>query len=93
MEYITKLREVVGTAQNSTTVTVNDTAGTNPSTLTVATKAEFDIYVNGQYVDKALYTWTPALTSPQTVVFNTGTMGYDLDTEDIIIINGRWSLI
>lgn len=93
MEYITKLREVVGTAQNATTVTVNDTAGTNPSTLTVATKAEFDIYVNGQYVDKALYTWTPSLTSPQTIVFNTGVMGYDLDTEDIIIINGRWSFI
>lgn len=92
MEYLTQLQEKTGTVQSSTTVTINDVPGTNPVTLTAATKSEFNIYVNGQYIDKALYTWTPSLTPPQTIIFDTTQLGYSLDTDDIIIINGRWTL-
>ncbi len=90
MDYLTQLEEKTGTVQNSTTVTVADVAGTNPQTLLAATKNEFNIYINGQYIDKALYTWTPSLTSPQTIIFNTAQLGYTLEADDIIIINGRW---
>ena len=92
MEYLTQLQEKTATVQNATTVTVNDAAGTNPVTLAAATKKEFNIYINGQYIDKALYTWTPTTSSPQTIVFDTTQLGYELDSNDIIIINGRWTL-
>ena len=92
MEYLTQLQEKTATVQNTTTVTVNDAAGTNPVTLEAATKNEFNIYINGQYIDKALYTWTPTTSSPQTIVFDTTQLGYELDSNDIIIINGRWTL-
>ena len=92
MEYLTQLQEKTATVQNATTVTVNDAAGTNPVTLEAATKKEFNIYINGQYIDKALYTWTPTTSSPQTIVFDTTQLGYELDSNDIIIINGRWTL-
>jgi hypothetical protein len=84
--------EKTATVQNATTVTVNDAAGTNPVTLAAATKKEFNIYINGQYIDKALYTWTPTTSSPQTIVFDTTQLDYELDSNDIIIINGRWTL-
>jgi len=90
MEYLTQLQEKTGTVQDSSTVTVNDVAATNPVTLAAATKAEFNVYINGQYIDKALYTWTPSLSAPQTIIFDTTELGYSLDSEDIIIINGRW---
>jgi len=90
MEYLTQLQEKTGTVQDSSTVTVNDVAATNPVTLAAATKAEFNVYINGQYIDKALYTWTPSLSAPQTITFDTTELGYSLDSEDIIIINGRW---
>ena len=92
MEYLTQLQEKTATVQNATTVTVNDAAGTNPVTLAAATKNEFNVYINGQYIDKALYTWTPTTSSPQTIVFDTTQLGYELDSNDIIIINGRWTL-
>ena len=92
MEYLTQLQEKTATVQNATTVTVNDAAGTNPVTLAAATKNEFNVYINGQYIDKALYTWTPTTSSPQTIVFDTTQLDYELDSNDIIIINGRWTL-
>ena len=92
MEYLTQLQEKTAIVQNATTVTVDDAAGVNPVTLAAATKKEFNIYINGQYIDKALYTWTPTITSPQTIVFDTTQLDYELDSNDIIIINGRWTL-
>ena len=92
MEYLTQLQEKTAIVQNATTVTVDDAAGVNPVTLAAATKKEFNIYINGQYIDKALYTWTPTITSPQTIVFDTTQLDYELDSDDIIIINGRWTL-
>ena len=40
---------------NSTTVTVSGLAAINPTTNVTATKNEFDVYINGQYIDKDLY--------------------------------------
>ena len=54
-------------------------------------KNEFDVYVNGQYIDKAAYTWTPDENTTQTIVFNTGTLGYDILNTDTVIVNGRWA--
>jgi len=90
LSYLLNLTDQAGTFVDTDTITVPAAAAINPVNLTVATKNEFDVYINGQYIDKVLYTWTPLQTSPQTIDFDTSTMGYTLDSQDVIIINGRW---
>lgn len=91
MLYLTALTDKTASYSSSTTVTVNAYAKINPVSLTVATKNEFNVYVNGQYIDKDVYTWTPADTTTQTIIFDTATLGYIIDSTDTIIINGRWA--
>lgn len=91
MSYLVDLTEKQASYSSNTTVTVSGAAAINPTTALAATKAEFDIYINGQYIDKAAYTWTPTTSATQTIVFNTATLGYTIDSDDIIIVNGRWA--
>ena len=91
MLYLTNLTDQTATYSNSTTVTVSAFAAINPVTNITATKFEFDVYINGQYIDKALYTWTPSDIISQTIVFDTAVLGYVIDSTDVIIINGRWA--
>ena len=91
ISYLLNLTDQTGTFVDTDTITVPAAAAINPVNLTAATKNEFDIYINGQYIDKVLYTWTPLQTSLQTIDFDTSTMGYTLDSQDVIIINGRWA--
>jgi archaellum component FlaF (FlaF/FlaG flagellin family) len=91
MIYLTSISEKQATYVSATTVTVSSYAAINPITYTVATVNEFDIYINGQYVDKAVYTWTPTDASTQTITFNTTMLGYGIDPTDVIIIKGRWA--
>ena len=55
--------------------------------------SRFDIFINGQYIDKSIYTWTPSIanTATQTIEFNSTTLGYSLEATDTIIIKGRWA--
>jgi len=91
MTYITNLTEKLATYSNTTTVTISSYAAINPVTLTVATKNEFDVYINGQYIDKFVYTWTPNDVTTQTIVFDTGILGYTIDATDLIVVKGRWA--
>jgi hypothetical protein len=91
MLYLTNLTEKIATYSNSTTVTINAAAAINPVTLQTATKNEFDIYINGQYVDKVTYTWTPSDMTTQTIIFDTVELGYDIISTDIIVVKGRWA--
>jgi hypothetical protein len=91
MNYLVNLTEKLATYTSGTTVTVTGVAAINPVNLTVATVNEFDIYLNGQYVDKPCYTWTPSDMTTQTIIFNTATLGYTIDPQDIIIVKGRWA--
>ena len=91
MTYLTNLTDRIATYSNSTTVTVSSFAAVNPVTNTTATKNEFDVYINGQYIDKVVYTWTPSDILSQTIVFNTTVLGYVIDATDVIVINGRWA--
>jgi hypothetical protein len=91
MNYIITLTDKSADFSNSTTVTVSGLAAINPTTNVTATKNEFDVYINGQYIDKDLYTWTPSdINSPQSIVFDTSELGYSIESTDTIIINGRW---
>jgi hypothetical protein len=92
MIYLTTLTDKQAYRSNNTTITVAGTPKINPVSLTTATVNEFDIYINGQYIDKVCYTWTPnELLSTQTIVFDTAALGYTIDPNDLIIINGRWA--
>jgi len=91
MTYLTNLTDRIATYSNSTTVTVSSFAAVNPVTNTTATKNEFDVYINGQYIDKVVYTWTPSDILSQTIVFDTAVLGYTIDATDVIVINGRWA--
>jgi hypothetical protein len=90
MAYLVSLSDRQATITNSTTVSVNAFAAINPTTLTTATKNEFDVYINGQYIDKAVYTWTPSDVANQTIVFDTSILDFDISVDMMIIVNGRW---
>ena len=91
MSYLTKLTDKIATYVSANTATVTASAAINPLTLSTATVNEFDIYINGQYIDKEVYTWTPSDLPTQTIIFDTTAMGYSLSADDLIVINGRWA--
>jgi len=91
MAYLVTLTDRIATYVNTTTITINSTAAINPVTSLVATVNEFDIYINGQYIDKACYTWTPTDVGSQTIVFDTNILGFTLDSQDVVVVNGRWA--
>ena len=91
MAYLTGLSDKTATFVSATTVTVAGTPKINPTTLAYATINEFDVYINGQYIDKAVYTWTPDEGVTQTIVFDTTVLEYDIESTDTVIINGRWA--
>jgi hypothetical protein len=91
MAYLIGLVDKTATYVSATTVTVAGTPKINPSTLAFASVNEFDVYINGQYIDKAAYTWTPDENATQTIVFDTSTLGYDILNTDTVIVNGRWA--
>jgi hypothetical protein len=91
MAYLTNITEQLAVYSSSTTVTIAANAAINPVLLITATKNEFDIYINGQYIDKSAYTWTPSDISSQIIIFDTNILGYQIDASDIIIVKGRWA--
>jgi hypothetical protein len=91
MAYLTELTEEIATYSNSTTITVPAYAAINPVTNTVASKNEFDVFINGQYIDKIVYTWTPSDITTQTIVFDTNVLGYSLTAQDVVVVKGRWA--
>ena len=91
MSYLTTLSEKTANYVSATTVTVNAQSAINPVTLSYATSNEFNIYVNGLLTDPNSYTWTPDGEFIQTIVFDTGVLGYDILSADTVIVNGRWA--
>jgi hypothetical protein len=91
LNYLINLTDQYATVTNSTTVTINAAAAINPATLGVATKNEFDVYINGQYIDKQVYTWTPTDILPNIITFDATLLGYTLAANFVIVVNGRWA--
>jgi len=90
MSYLVNLTEKQASYSSSAIVTVSGAAALNPTTSLAATKAEFDVYINGQYIDKSSYAWTPTTSSTQTITFDTNALGYSIESDDVVIVNGRW---
>jgi len=91
LTYLVTLQDKIATYSNSSTVTVANPVAVNPTNNAAATKNEFNVYINGQYIDKIAYTWTPDANNFQTIVFNTTLLGYNIESEDLVVINGRWA--
>ena len=91
MNYLINLTEKIATYSNATTITISGIPAINPINLQYATKNEFDVFINGQYIDKVIYTWSPAGVNTQTIVFDTAELGYTLQSADIIVVKGRWA--
>jgi len=89
--YLIGLSDKLATYQNATTVTVTGIAALNPLTGNAANKNEFNVYLNGQYIDKIAYEWTPENVATQTIVFDTAVLGYNIESQDTIVVNGRWA--
>jgi hypothetical protein len=90
MLYLTNLTDEIATYVSSSTVTIAHSAATNPVTTMLATVNEFDVYINGQYIDKVAYSWIPS-SSTQTITFDTAILGYPIETSDTVVVKGRWS--
>jgi hypothetical protein len=90
MQYLLNVSDKTATYLNNTTITLFEFAAINPYTNQAASKDEFNIYINGQYIDKNIYTWTPSATISQSIVFDTNMLGFNIDASDVIVINGRW---
>jgi hypothetical protein len=90
MLYLTQLQDKYATIVTDNNAEVQSTPAINPLTGGVATKNEFDVYINGQYIDKITYTWTPSNTITQTIVFDANILGYTVDSSMVVVINGRW---
>jgi len=91
MNYLTNITEQIATYVSGTTVNISAFAAVNPVTTAVANKNEFDVFINGQYIDKVVYTWTPSDVAEQKIIFNTATLGYTLNAQDVIVVKGRWA--
>lgn len=91
MSYLINLSDKIATYSNPTTITINAFAAINPVNFAIATKNEFDVYINGQYADKVTYTWTPSDVTTQTITFDTAELGFDILSTDVIVVKGRWA--
>jgi hypothetical protein len=93
LTYLTTITDQQATVVDIQTVTVNAQSANNPITGLPATKAEFDVFINGSYIDKPVYTWTPSFSGLQTIIFDTTASGldYELEPSFIIIVKGRWA--
>jgi hypothetical protein len=92
LTYITQLTDKIAIYNNATTINIAAIPAINPVTDNPATANEFDLYINGQYIDKAVYTFVPNINSNvQIITFDTAALGYPIESEDLIVINGRWA--
>jgi hypothetical protein len=92
MGYLTHLTDKIASYSNSTTITVTGVPAINPISLQFASVNEFDVYINGQYIDKAAYSFNPTdTTNTQTITFDITLLGYNIEVDDLIVINGRWA--
>ena len=92
ISYLTQLTDKIATYSNISTVNIPGVPALNPITQQYASTNEFDVYINGQYIDKYAYSFIPsATTGIQTITFDTAALGYNIESADLIVINGRWA--
>lgn len=90
--YLINNTSLVGTYVNSTSVTFNKGWAEAPSPLPPNSSTNFNIFVNGVYIEPSSYTFTDNITY-STLVINPALLGYSLESNDLVIAIGKFSTI
>lgn len=90
--YLINNTSLVGTYVNSTSVTFNKGWAEAPSPLPPNSSTNFNIFVNGVYIEPSSYTFTNNITY-STLVINPALLGYSLESNDLVIAIGKFSTI
>lgn len=90
--YLINNTSLVGTYVNSTSVTFNKGWAEAPSPLPPNSSSNFNIFVNGVYIEPSSYTFTDNITY-STLVINPALLGYSLESNDLVIAIGKFSAI
>lgn len=90
--YLINNTSLVGTYVNSTSVTFNKGWAEAPSPLPPNSSSNFNIFVNGVYIEPSSYTFTDNITY-STLVINPALLGYSLESNDLVIAIGKFSTI
>lgn len=90
--YLINNTSLVGTYVSSTSVTFNKGWAEAPSPLPPNSSTNFNIFVNGVYIEPTSYTFTDNLTY-STLVINPTLLGYSLESNDLVIAVGKFSTV
>jgi hypothetical protein len=88
--YLINNTSLVGTYVNSTSVTFNKGWAEAPSPLPANSSTNFNIFVNGVYIEPFSYTFTDN-TTYSTLVINPALLGYSLESNDLVIAVGKFA--
>lgn len=80
----------IGTVINSNTVTIVGSILTAPPTLPVTDINKFEVFCNGQYVEKTAITGFTESSGTITLTVNTSELGFTLEVTDEILIIGKF---
>jgi len=89
-DYLINNTSLVGTYVNSTSVTFNKGWAEAPSPLPANSSTNFNIFVNGVYIEPSSYTFTNNITY-STLVINPTLLGYSLESNDLVIAVGKFA--
>jgi hypothetical protein len=89
-DYLINNTSLVGTYVNSTSVTFNKGWAEAPSPLPANSSTNFNIFVNGVYIEPSSYTFTNNITY-STLVINPILLGYSLESNDLVIAVGKFA--
>jgi hypothetical protein len=87
--YLINNTSLVGTYVSSTSVTFNKGWAVAPSPLPANSSTNFNIFVNGVYIEPSSYTFTNNITY-STLVINPTLLGYSLESNDLVIAVGKF---
>jgi hypothetical protein len=88
--YLINNTSLVGTYVSSTSVTFNKGWAEAPSPLPANSSTNFNIFVNGVYIEPSSYTFTNNITY-STLVINPTLLGYSLESNDLVIAVGKFT--
>jgi len=88
--YLINNTSLVGTYVSSTSVTFNKGWAEAPSPLPANSSINFNIFVNGVYIEPSSYTFTNNITY-STLVINPTLLGYSLESNDLVIAVGKFA--
>ncbi len=91
LTYLNTSKTVTGTVATTSTVTFANGWLTAPTGLPATSVTNFTFFVNGQYVEPTSITSFTQGGGVSTLVLNTTSLGYTLESDDVVIAVGKFS--